>query len=674
MRLVENDLDRRVQVLLARIPQEVDRMVTQLKSSLLNPMTHPAAKRGLWDRFKGTLSNFWWGRYNQDNPYFWKNKLGDDLGHAQQEEGIMPVIPIKEYMLFKAHFDKLEEQLNLLSENIPGTENLAIVRIITNWGEQLKQLLTQTVKSHLQGNIDDLDAEETPPAAPTPPSAPSRPVENPDLIAQRKAFAEQAAKQMKDRGDISEDEYQQILTLANSDPTMALKRITEIQKKAKKGTKPEATAEKELLKKRLENLRPGIEEEAYKDVLQKIKDDDLDGAERDIEKYEKAGPAEKTPDSTFNDKKTAVIDALDKAKEKGLPDEKYEIYKKAIDGAVAPDTTTLDRVLADLQRTAVASDPVEDKPTLNPLSGNDDEEDSEEDMGHEYDSSYVSYWDRKPNTTAEWDTLQPSEKLAWNNYGGGIEKRITKGELKNLHLPWILRIGDPRQKKIYNRRKHLWNQLESQGRIESPSNPIDSRQEFEARLKKAKELKKKYIDLVVSRRKRTTDDELAKNQRMDSDPMDDIEPGHDEVGHDPRTEPAADQRTIEAPQDSLPPNLPTGDEEVATTNRTAQMDEPSVDPASNDDKLKEFMAEIDKHKDKLSPNQIEKLTNLAMGTDEEEGNIERAMSKLARIIGRSSGGEVHSFENTVQPYMTRSLSERVEYFKARIRNGNKCVR
>ena len=91
MKLVEdNDIDQKVQALLTRIPQEVDRMVAQLKSSLLNPITHPTAKRGLWDRFKGTLSNFWWGRGNQDNPYFWKNKLGDNLGHVQEESMLSP--------------------------------------------------------------------------------------------------------------------------------------------------------------------------------------------------------------------------------------------------------------------------------------------------------------------------------------------------------------------------------------------------------------------------------------------------------------------------------------------------------------------------------------------------------------------------------------------------------
>lgn len=669
MKLVveDNNVDQKVQTLLARIPQEVDRMVTQLKASLLNPITHPTAKRGLWDRFKGTLSNFWWGRYNQDNPYFWKNKLGDDLAHDQsQEEGMMPVIPIKEYMLFKEHFDKLEDQLSLLSENIPGTENLAIVRIITNWGEQLKELLARTIKDHIYGAAGksvpkaspgmDMDALSKSGSNPKP----EKPVEDPDLIAQRKAFAEQAAKQMKDRGDISEDEYQQILSLANSNPTMALKRITEIQKN-KKNTKPEAVANKELLKKRLETLKPGIEEDAYKTVLQKIKDDDLDGAEQDIERFEKAGPVP-TNDGPFNDKKQLTIEALEKAKERGLPEDKYELYKKAIHGAIAPDTTTLDRVMAELQRTAVI--PTEEEPpsgTATPV----EKDEGGEDSGHEYDASYVSYWDRKPASTGEWTTLQPSEKLAWNNYGGGIEKRVTKGDMANLHLPWILRIGDPRQKVIYNRRKHIWNQLESQGRIESPSNPIDSRQEFEARLKQAKELKQKYKNDLAARRKRTSDVDLAK-QNLGGE---DFEPGHDEVGHDPRTErEVQNDRTVEAPVNSLPPNIPK-DANEPEPSRTATMDEPPVEKSSDDEKLKELMAEIEKHKDKLTPNQIAKLTDMAMGTDDEEADVDRALSKLAKVVKKHAGEtpEIHTFDDSVKPYMGLSLRERVEHFKALIR-------
>lgn len=671
MKLVEdNDIDQKVQTLLTRIPQEVDRMVAQLKSSLLNPITHPTAKRGLWDRFKGTLSNFWWGRYNQDNPYFWKNKLGDDLSHAQdqdaQKEGMMPVIPIKEYMLFKAHFDKLEEQLNLLTENIPGTENLAIIRIITNWGEQLKELLANTIKDHIYGT-----GGKIPTSTPKPSSASSSGMDMNALaktaLPSQEDFENQqrfiilSAKQLKDRKIITDKEYQQLIDAAqdgkdvkNVDMMKFKRGIKGLEifskRKSPAGTSSDTVSEKNALKKRLEALKTGIEEDAYKMVLQKIKDDDLDGAERDIERFEKASPAP-VDDSAFNDKKQLTIEALEKAKERGLPDEKYEFYKKAINGAIAPDVTTLDRVMAELQRTAVA--PSEEMPS--------EEMPSEED--HEYDSSYVSYWDRKPNSTGEWATLQPSEKLAWNNYGGGIEKRVTKGELGNLHLPWILRIGDPRQKLIYNRRKHIWNQLESQGRIESPSNPIDSRQEFEARLKRAKELKQKYKDDLAARRKRTSDVELAK-QNLGGE---DVETGHDEVSHDPRTEPKND-RTVEAPVDSLPPNLPT-DEDQPEPSRTTTMDEPPVEKTYND-KLKELMSEIDKHKDKLSQTQIEKLTNIAMGTDEEEADIDRASLKLARIIkrhGSDGNSEVQTFENSVKPYMGIGLRERVEYFKTLIR-------
>jgi len=654
MKLAEDAaLDQKVQALLDRIPQEVDQMLAQLKTSLMNPMTRPQAKRGIWDRFKNSMSNLWWGRYNQDNPYFWKNKLGDDLGHAESR-----IVPIEEYRLFKEFCKQLEDQLDILFEDaIPGTENLAIMKTINRWGEELKALLTKTVKDHIYGAGGSSPSPvPTAPSSPAP-SAPSRtaPVTDDEKDNDRRG-AEAFAKQMRDRGDIKEDEYQQILGLAATNPKLALKRIQEIQKR--KGTGTEITQKKQELRDRLEALKTQIEDEVHKKIQKHISDDELDLAEKELDKYEAEEPAA-TGDS-FEDKKAATMDALEKAKEKGLPQDKYEQYKKAIEGATGPDTTTLDRVLAGLGRTATIEEPEASdiEPEAPAQSGNTEPADPST-----YSSSISSYWDKKPNTGGKsWADLSPSEKAAWNSHGGGHHREIGKKELKGLVLPWILRLGDPRVDILYGRdRHHIWNELRRQERVELDNDPIKDRQDFERRLETAKRLEAAYVERL-KRRGRKSDVEIAQDE-LEGDAMTGSGPKNPtEMPTDTSPEAPPENTSRTATMSELPPNVPpeTSDEEEETNGRTSHVLDDNMSPH-------DALAEIGKAEEDgiITTDEGEELTTLVL-----DDKIKKAMRRLYRKMAEKERGdgddEVETFENTIRPYMSRSIKERVEHFRKKL--------
>ena len=164
----------------AQVNQIVDAWVSELKRLLISPQTGDT-RRGVWDRFKNSMANMWHGRYNTSNPYFWKNKLGDDLG-AVDDIGPDNPEPTKEhfnpnnlsladYKSLKDICESLEEQLN---EDIPGTENLRLVRIIDNKAKELKQKLTSIVTGEAPAAQDQPNES---PIEPTPVAAPSEPEE-----------------------------------------------------------------------------------------------------------------------------------------------------------------------------------------------------------------------------------------------------------------------------------------------------------------------------------------------------------------------------------------------------------------------------------------------------------------------------------------------------------------
>ena len=140
------------QVIKQEISQVIDQWVNDLiKDKVATTQISPTRQRGLWDRLKGTLSNIWHGRYNQQNPNYWKNRFGDDLG-AQEESFDPRVFSLSEYKDLKL---VIEETESLVIENIsPEVEKLRIVRIIRSAAEELKQKLYSIfVKSCSSGDV-----------------------------------------------------------------------------------------------------------------------------------------------------------------------------------------------------------------------------------------------------------------------------------------------------------------------------------------------------------------------------------------------------------------------------------------------------------------------------------------------------------------------------------------
>jgi hypothetical protein len=126
--------------LAADLERTIDDFVGQLKQQLVQPMTAPEAQRGVWDRIKNWWANLWHGRYNQQNPYFWQNKLGDDLGRTAAE-GVLP-IPLE-------HYAVLREQAQLLEVALPsGAEKLQIMKVIDQWAAQFKRAVTSLASKY----------------------------------------------------------------------------------------------------------------------------------------------------------------------------------------------------------------------------------------------------------------------------------------------------------------------------------------------------------------------------------------------------------------------------------------------------------------------------------------------------------------------------------------------
>ena len=122
----------------------VDAWVSDLVKRLIS-RDSMAPKRGLWDRFKGGISNLVYGRDNKSNPYYWRNRFGDDLG---VEESFFPgFFTLSEYGKIRFFVEeaekKVSEALLLSEESSEGSaEKLKIVRILRAAGEDLKNKLS----------------------------------------------------------------------------------------------------------------------------------------------------------------------------------------------------------------------------------------------------------------------------------------------------------------------------------------------------------------------------------------------------------------------------------------------------------------------------------------------------------------------------------------------------
>ena len=157
-----------------KLKKDIDDLVVnwvgELKKELVSG-TAVTQSRGLWDRFKGGLSNLWYGRQNQQNPYYWQNKLGDDLGRpgsVRSESTEFNSLPftLHEYMDLRKFFDEFEKQLSEEYGETEGTSSLRINQIINQRANELRQKINNIVAQHLQNvsptpSSDGTDGDES---------------------------------------------------------------------------------------------------------------------------------------------------------------------------------------------------------------------------------------------------------------------------------------------------------------------------------------------------------------------------------------------------------------------------------------------------------------------------------------------------------------------------------
>ena len=157
-----------------KLKKDIDDLVVnwvgELKKELVSG-TAVTQSRGLWDRFKGGLSNLWYGRQNQQNPYYWQNKLGDDLGRpgsVRSESTEFNSLPftLHEYMDLRKFFNEFEKQLSEEYGETEGTSSLRINQIINQRANELRQKINNIVAQHIQNvsptpSSDGTDGDES---------------------------------------------------------------------------------------------------------------------------------------------------------------------------------------------------------------------------------------------------------------------------------------------------------------------------------------------------------------------------------------------------------------------------------------------------------------------------------------------------------------------------------
>lgn len=183
-----------------QINKMVDDWVADLKKTLIDPGTPDGQQRGLWDRFKNSVSNLWHGRYNQKNPYFWQNKLGDDLGRtaAPNESFVHMPYNLSEYNSLRIIVNDLEKEIN----EADGTENLRIVQLIDRKAQQLKAQLASILQVKAP-------APEAAPAAEEEEEEDTKPHANYELV-------KQIAQHLLKQGKIKNSKYRELTTALDS--------------------------------------------------------------------------------------------------------------------------------------------------------------------------------------------------------------------------------------------------------------------------------------------------------------------------------------------------------------------------------------------------------------------------------------------------------------------------
>lgn len=272
---------------MSKIDQSVDYLVSILKKQIISG--DGFQKRGLWDRFKNFVSNAWHGRYNQKNPYYFINTLGDFAGSSKKDpiasapkvgasapkvESFNPkTLTLQEYMEIKSLFDKLEENINSINE-ADGTDNLRIMRLIDDWSKTLKITLKKLFSNFSKTS-----------ASPEVESSPE--TENKD--------GDQCRIDLENKhrdGKISHKDYFKIKSMiSRGEIEGACQAIEELLKNPEPEPEPEAEAEPKsdpVLEKKIADAYEELEEAKKK----KMPDDIYEKIKKDLEIYRR-NPDEK---------------------------------------------------------------------------------------------------------------------------------------------------------------------------------------------------------------------------------------------------------------------------------------------------------------------------------------------------------------------------------------------
>jgi hypothetical protein len=132
----------------------IDKWVNELIGKLLSAGSS-APQRGLWDRFKGGLHNLFLGRTGdlakKYNPYYLKNKYGDDLGATESYR-----LTLSDYADVRSTIGRAESKIQesmILSES--DSSKLRFVVLIRKAAEELKEKLVP-VLSRYSGSAEAL--------------------------------------------------------------------------------------------------------------------------------------------------------------------------------------------------------------------------------------------------------------------------------------------------------------------------------------------------------------------------------------------------------------------------------------------------------------------------------------------------------------------------------------
>ena len=136
------------------IEKELSDIIDGWMNDLINKLKSGSGstpQRGLWDRFKGSIANLFYGRTGdrakKNNPYYWQNRFGDDLGSEVKEW-----LTLEDYLKLRSIIDGFETDLQNKILLLEGGENLRIWWFLRKAAEDLKQKLLP-VLSKYAGNV-----------------------------------------------------------------------------------------------------------------------------------------------------------------------------------------------------------------------------------------------------------------------------------------------------------------------------------------------------------------------------------------------------------------------------------------------------------------------------------------------------------------------------------------